>query len=467
MNYKLVYKKIMILIIVCFIYVINIYSDPIQTDVPALKDVFKNDFTFGCLLSYRNIGFPDDPKIEGQSPVVTPDGGSLIKYHMNSMSPGNNMKAMYTVDITASAKAYNEAEGDKRKYVETHPVVRFNGDLIAQLDWAKRNGFTFRGHTLVWHSQTPAELFRSGYSQNNERLTKELMIERMDNYIHEVIRLIHENWPGMLSAIDVVNEAVDDSGKVRTSGNEWYMTVGDDSYIMKAFEFARKYTVEYGEKQIMLYYNDYGTSSQAKADGIVRLCKPVYDAGFLDGIGMQEHDAVSYPGTESWIKSYEKFDTVCNEMAITELDVALNNTSNLPIKDMLQKQANQYAALFKCFVERSYKSGRGKIINVSKDGLNDQYTFQTNQFSSLWDIDNQCKPAFYSVVDVTNFYNELSVVMAYAKKQVEKKAFNWKKIQAEMNNAKAAMKKNYSYETSAVYGLRNALKNLKSVLKMK
>lgn len=42
-------------------------------------------------------------------------------------------------------------------------------------------------------------------------MTKAVMIERMDNYLHEVIRLIHESWPGVLSAIDVVNEAIDDN----------------------------------------------------------------------------------------------------------------------------------------------------------------------------------------------------------------------------------------------------------------
>ena len=36
-----------------------------------------------------------------------------------------------------------------------------------------------------------------------------------------------------------------------------------------------------------------------------------------------------------------------------------------PSAAVLATQANQYGQLFKCFVERSYRSGRGKIINVS------------------------------------------------------------------------------------------------------
>ena len=84
-------------------------TDTIQTNVPALKDVYADDFSIGCLLSYKYIGFEDDPPVPGQLPIVTPNGGYLIQYHMNSMSPGNNMKPQNTVDISASAAAYNAA----------------------------------------------------------------------------------------------------------------------------------------------------------------------------------------------------------------------------------------------------------------------------------------------------------------------------------------------------------------------
>jgi hypothetical protein len=57
----------------------------IQTDVPALKDVYAHDFYIGCLLSYPHIGFSTDPVVPGQSSVVDTNGGYLIKYHMNSM----------------------------------------------------------------------------------------------------------------------------------------------------------------------------------------------------------------------------------------------------------------------------------------------------------------------------------------------------------------------------------------------
>jgi hypothetical protein len=146
-------------------------TDTIQTNVPALKNVYAHDFYIGCILSYRNIGFPADPYVLGQSAVVTANGGYLVKFHMNSMSPGNNMKALYTVDIASSAAAYSAATTQaQRDSIETHPVVRFNGDMIAQLNWARRQGFTFRGHTLVWYNQTPGTAFFVRVMQQQEHV---------------------------------------------------------------------------------------------------------------------------------------------------------------------------------------------------------------------------------------------------------------------------------------------------------
>lgn len=437
----------------------------VQTDVPGLKDVYANDFFIGCLLSYPHIGFPDDPAVPGQGGVVAPQGGELIRHHMNSMSPGNNMKPQYTVDLAASAAAYNSASAEDRDSVDTHPVVRFNGNLVAQLNWARRQGFTFRGHTLVWHNQTPGTgFFRTGYSAQGARLSPEKMTERMGHYIGAVIRLLHESWPGMVAAMDVVNEAVDDNGADRISNNEWHTTYGDASYIRKAFEAARRYSVLYGETQMKLYYNDYNTHSASKANGIVRICGPLFQAGVLDGIGMQEHDGLTSPTAAQWIASYDKFAAVCSEMAVTELDVTAG--SPRPDSATQERQANQYGQLFKCFVERSYFSGRGKIINVSKDGLNDQYTFKTEQSSSLWTANYRCKPAFFDVVAVGRSYNGLDSLIAVCDTLNEARytPASWAPFAAALIEGRAAMAANYSASVSAADRLSGAVDALRTAL---
>jgi hypothetical protein len=235
---------------------------------------------------------------------------------------------------------------------------------------------------------------------------------------------------------------------------------------MKAFEFARKYTKLYGETQIKLYYNDYNTYVASKADGIVRLCGPIFRAGFLDGLGMQEHDGLTYPTATQWIATYNKYDTVCTEMAVTELDVNTNSGTNTPSAAVLAQQANQYGQLFKCFVERSYKSGRGKIISVSKDGLNDQYTFVTNQATSLWDAQNQCKPALYAVVNVGRNYNALDSLIKYASSLTQGvySTTSWSNFTTALSAARAARDQNYSLSVSADAGLTKGKDDLTAAI---
>lgn len=457
--------RVLILPLFFIITVLTInVNGQVQTDVPALKDVFTNDFTIGCLLSYAHIGFPSDPYVPGQSNIVDPDGGYLIKHHMNSMSPGNWMKSTYIVDINGSAAAYAAASTQEEKdSIDVHPIVTFNGNIIAQLNWAQRQGFVFRGHTLVWHNQNPGTaFFRSGYTTDGRRLAKEEMTERMKNFIKEVIRIIHEGWPGLLVAMDVVNEAVNDNGTDRTVNNEWYTTFGDMSFVIKAFEFARQYTEEYGETQMKLYYNDYNTHIASKANGIVRICQPIYEAGFLDGIGMQDHDQYNSPTAQQWIASYNKFYDICSEISVTELDV--KPSSNTLTPSVLTTQANQYAMLFKCFLDRSYKSGRGKIVNISKDGLNDYWAFVDN--ASLWDADNQCKLAYYEVVELAeNYYSLDSLLLAAdSLEENEYTSESWTAFVDAYFNAQDAMNNNYSYNISAADVLGEARDSLQSAI---
>ncbi len=457
---------------VAFLFLFACFPVPaqsVQTELPALKDVFAEDFSFGCLLSYRHIALPDDVPVPGASPrALNPEGGKLIAHHMNFMAPGNNMKPMYTLDIAASAEASQKARrGKKLEIAETQPVVRFPPDLIAQLDWAKRHGFGFRAHTLVWHSQTPTEFFRTGYTSDGTYVSRDIMTKRMEWYIKEIIRQLHEGWPGMVQAVDVVNEAIDDrSGKVRRSKNDWFIVYGDERYVSYAFEFARKYSTGYGESQMKLYYNDYNTHSAGKADGIVALLEPIYRAGNLDGIGMQEHDNILSPTAEAWVASYDKFDAICNEMAITEIDVSTSAKTNYPSALILEQQANQYASLFKLFLERSARSGRGKIVNVSKDGLNDEYTFVVNQSSSLWDTNFQAKPAYFALVDLTAAWKELNRLIDRAEEatRTETDVQRLKVLQEALFEAKKSRDGLYSAGNSAVAGLQGAVALLKAAL---
>ncbi|HVN49626.1 MAG TPA: endo-1,4-beta-xylanase, partial [Bacteroidota bacterium] len=171
----------------------------------------------------------------------------------------------------------------------------------------------------------------------------------------------------------------------------------------------------------------------------------------LDGIGMQEHDALTYPTAADWIATYNKFYPICSEMAVTECDVNTSSNTNWPSAAISAKQANQYGQLFKCYVERSYRSGRGKIINVTKDGLNDAWTFVKYQSTSLWDTLDQCKPAFYAVARVGQYYNMLDSLLKVVDSlhQTNYTTTSWATLTSVAASAKNAMIQSYSVSSSA------------------
>jgi hypothetical protein len=151
-------------------------------------------------------------------------------------------------------------------------------------------------------------------------------------------------------------------------------------------------------------------------------------------------------------------------MAVTELDVTIG-TSN-PSVSVLAQQANQYGQLFKCFVERSYKSGRGKIINVSKDGLNDQYTFVSTGATSLWDKNNQCKPAFYAAANVGIYYNDIDSLIAFTDtlKESNYTTNSWSELSSALTFVKKIKDQNYSVSVSAADALSSAKDSLETAI---
>lgn len=151
-------------------------------------------------------------------------------------------------------------------------------------------------------------------------------------------------------------------------------------------------------------------------------------------------------------------------MAVTELDVTTGTST--PSASLLASQANQYGMLFKCFIERSYKSGRGKIINVTKEGLNDKYTFVTAGATSLWDSNDQCKPAFFAAADVGINYNALDSLISYAGTLQQSKytAASWAYLTSVLTSSESARDQDYSVTTSADTALGEAVDSLNAAI---
>ncbi|HBZ64440.1 MAG TPA: 1,4-beta-xylanase, partial [Lachnospiraceae bacterium] len=73
----------------------------------------------------------------------------------------------------------------------------------------QENGIKMRGHTLIWHNQTPSWLFYKNYDVKSGKLADaKTMAKRMESYIKQVITHCQKKYPGVVYAWDVVNECV-------------------------------------------------------------------------------------------------------------------------------------------------------------------------------------------------------------------------------------------------------------------
>ena len=328
------------------------YPEAVETeyvdtsDYPSLKDAYSGLFRIGTAVSEKQL--------------KTSEFTELIKAQFSSITAGNEMKPDFLLDKGTSLS-------DLEKYGDA-PAVKF-GHLRIGLDFAKENGITVRGHTLVWHSQTPEWLFYKDYDINGELADRELMLKRMENYIRSVMEWTTENYPGLISAWDVVNEAADDNGGMRES--LWYKTVGED-YIQKAFEFARKYA----PKDAKLFYNDYNSYQKRKQDDIISFLLPVVQAGNIDGVGMQSHIG-TYTSISEFMNALQRYhDELGVEIQITELDIAADRSDNW------EEKQGEYFGKFMSEIVRLRKEGV-PITSVTLWGMTDDLSWKASDSPPL------------------------------------------------------------------------------------
>lgn len=262
-------------------------------------------------------------------------------------------------------------------------------------DWAEEHGIGVRHHTFVWYSQTPAWFFTTDYTQNGPKASRELMLERMENYIKTTIETLNERWPGLVYAIDVANEAVENGG-LRTNNNNWYTTVGDD-FVYYAFKYASEIKEEL-EMDVELYYNDFAFDYQPNLCrwALENILKDAIDEGLIDGVGLQTH-----------LDSGANMDNIINDAKyvkqkglkcqLTEIDITTNGTS----QNEYDKQSNAYKTLIKKVLENN-ASKETDINAVVLWGITDNLSWKRNQYPLLFTENYEKKPAY------TGFLSALS-----------------------------------------------------------
>src|SRR5690349_22039276 len=180
---------------------------------PRLKDAYKDDFRIGAALNPAQFTEQDGR------------GAAIVKDQFNTITPENVLK---WERVHPRPDTYDFAAPDR--YVE----------------FGEKNQMFIVGHTLVWHSQTPAWVFKD---EQGNPVDRETLLKRMREHIATVVG----RYKGRINGWDVVNEALNEDGTRRQS--PWQRIIGDD-YIAMAFRFAHE-----AAPAAQNYYNDYSLST--------------------------------------------------------------------------------------------------------------------------------------------------------------------------------------------------------------
>jgi len=204
-----------------------------------------------------------------------------------------------------------------------------DADTVA--NFARAAGQRVRGHTLMWHQSIPAWLTGGGFTTDQAR-----------NILFHHIDTVAGRYRGQVLCWDVVNEAFNDNGTLRSSF--WYDLPGigyatnGTRFIEEAFKRARA-----ADPGAELIYNDYSAETDnTKSDAIYAMAQDFLSRGVsLDGIGFQMHiSGINYSSLRTNLK---RFNDLGLKLHITEMDVRIPiDTNGVAAQADLDAQAEIY-----------------------------------------------------------------------------------------------------------------------------
>ena len=348
-----------------------------QENIPALKDVFKDDFVIGAAISIDQLTGKE------------PDSIAVVEKHFNTVTPENILKWEL---VHPEPDKYNFEPADKL------------------LDLAQKNNMQIVGHNLVWHNQTPKWVFED---KNGNPIGREALLERMKEHIFTVMG----RYKGKIFAWDVVNEAILPDGQYRR--NKWFQIIGQD-YLVKAYEYARE-----ADPDAELYYNDYNMWKKQQYVGVIGLIRYLESNGIkVDGLGIQGHWALDVPPMSEVETAFKAVSELGIKLMITELDICvipfaddyhnLRDLSSLPPEeqkrmspypgalpdDVQKKLADRYVEVFSMFLKYNVKRITFWAVHDGQSWRSYMPIRGRTDHPMLFD--RQCKPkqAFYAVVDL-------------------------------------------------------------------
>lgn len=279
----------------------------------------------------------------------------------------------------------------------------------ALVDFAAANHLQVAGHTLIWakDDRTPPWVFRDG----DKPASRELVLARMEKHIKAVV----SRYRGRVASWDVVNEALDDEGPyLRPSG--WLTAVGPE-FIFKAFEWAHE-----ADPDALLIYNDYNVEPARKREKLIRLVREIQGRKIpLGAVGIQGHweiDRIPFQDIDALITA---MDGLGLKTIVSELDLGLvprgpwwedggrrreevartNPLAQGCPPELLRKQADQYAELFRLFLAHSRSIARVTFwdLHDGRSWLN-FFPWRRAEHPLLFDRDAAPKPAYRALIEL-------------------------------------------------------------------
>lgn len=276
-----------------------------------------------------------------------------LSSQFNLITPENAMKFENT----------EPAEG-KFDFREADQIVEF----------AQKHNMKVRGHTLVWHQQMP-------------KWVTEDRCKEAESILKKHIAGVAGHFKGKLIAWDVVNEGLDEDGKLRDTF--WLRCIGPN-YIEKAFRWAHE-----ADPKAKLFYNDYGIEFPGdKAEAAFTLVNDLKKKGVpIHGIGLQMHlDRIP---ADRFIADYmQRFEDIGIEVHITEMDVRLP----MPLQ---ARDVSMQVDAYRLAIRRCVEAPNCKAFVMW--GVSDRYSWIPQFFTGygsalLFDEDFKPKPAFRAVL---------------------------------------------------------------------
>lgn len=233
-------------------------------------------------------------------------------------------------------KQYASVLGREFNMVTPENVMKFDATnpqpgvfTFAQADalvaFARAHGMQVRGHNLIWHRALPHWVTQGTFSRTQ-------LLAIMKEHITTVVA----HYRGQVNIWDVVNEAIDENGALRST--LWKNVIGPE-YIDLAFRWAHE-----ANPQAHLFYNDYAAEGLGvKADAVYQLVKGMVQRGVpIYGVGLQMHTSIVSPPVVADVRAnMQRLAALGLKVEITEMDVQIQKDPR-PLAQRLQAQAQLY-----------------------------------------------------------------------------------------------------------------------------